>query len=102
MANSPRKVKDPTEAALSAIQEALNLRDLEPQPAFQTPSQPVTARPVKAAPSSTAEVLPERRRSVRPAAPAAAERDVVFERPAPQTMEERAPARPAAANDDRQ
>ena len=27
MANYPKKIKDPTEAALSAIQEALNLRD---------------------------------------------------------------------------
>src|SRR5262245_57464862 len=35
MANIPRKMKDPTEAALSAIQDALNLRD---SPA-QTPGQ---------------------------------------------------------------
>jgi len=27
MANNPKKVKDPTEVALSAIQEALNIRD---------------------------------------------------------------------------
>ena len=27
MANNPKKVKDPTEVALSAIQEALNISD---------------------------------------------------------------------------
>src|SRR5215467_11950708 len=30
MANNPRKVKDPTEVALSAIQEALNIADAPP------------------------------------------------------------------------
>ena len=29
MANNPKKIEDPTEAALSAIQEALNMRDDE-------------------------------------------------------------------------
>ena len=33
MANYPKKMKDPTEAALSAIQEALNIRDDEPEQA---------------------------------------------------------------------
>ena len=28
MANNPKKVKDPTEVALSAIQEALNISDV--------------------------------------------------------------------------
>ena len=28
MANTPKKVKDPTEVALSAIQEALNISDV--------------------------------------------------------------------------
>ncbi|MGH6771519.1 MAG: hypothetical protein ACRECO_21165 [Xanthobacteraceae bacterium] len=31
MANTPKKMKDPTEAALSAIQDALHIRDAEPQ-----------------------------------------------------------------------
>jgi len=31
MANNPSKMKDPTEAALSAIQEALNLRAGKPE-----------------------------------------------------------------------
>ena len=33
MANYPKKLMDPTEAALSAIQEALNIRDDEERPA---------------------------------------------------------------------
>src|ERR1700751_2991327 len=33
MANYPKKMNDPTEAALSAIQEALNIHDEEEQPA---------------------------------------------------------------------
>src|SRR4051812_15909914 len=38
MANTPRKMKDPTEAALSAIQDALNLRDA-PATAPQRPNE---------------------------------------------------------------
>ena len=36
MANNPKKVKDPTEVALSAIQEALNISDttVDTQPQF--------------------------------------------------------------------
>ena len=37
MANTPKKMKDPTEAALSAIQDALQIRD------DSTPAQPNTA-----------------------------------------------------------
>ncbi len=42
MANTPKKMKDPTEAALSAIQDALNVRDAEPapEPAPATPAPP--------------------------------------------------------------
>ena len=32
MANNPKKVKDPTEVALSAIQEALNISDTTVDP----------------------------------------------------------------------
>ncbi|HZM95699.1 MAG TPA: hypothetical protein VFB92_19855, partial [Vicinamibacterales bacterium] len=39
MANNPRKIKDPTEAALSAIQDALNLRE-SPTPAPQPAGEP--------------------------------------------------------------
>src|ERR1043166_8340191 len=32
MANNPKRMQDPTEAAMSAIQEALNLREAPPAP----------------------------------------------------------------------
>jgi hypothetical protein len=39
MANTPKKMKDPTEAALSAIQDALHVRDeTEPKDQMATPS----------------------------------------------------------------
>jgi Apolipoprotein A1/A4/E domain len=44
MANYPKKMKDPTEAALSAIQEALNIRDDDEQ-AEATPQSEAPARP---------------------------------------------------------
>src|SRR5947199_2704538 len=40
MANNPRKVQDPTEAALSAIQDALSLRDGEPSGSADAPILP--------------------------------------------------------------
>ena len=36
MANYPKKMTDPTEAALSAIQEALNIRDDDDQAGGQS------------------------------------------------------------------
>src|SRR5437660_11387238 len=44
MANTP-KMKDPTEAALSAIQDALNVRDAEPSGTMIAP--PTTALPAE-------------------------------------------------------
>src|SRR5262245_57065008 len=44
MANTPKKMKDPTEAALSAIQDALNVRD--PEPATETAATPPAPPPV--------------------------------------------------------
>src|SRR5262249_36420537 len=48
MANTPKKIKDPTEAALSAIQDALSVRDAmpesEPEPA--APPAPHRGEPV--------------------------------------------------------
>src|SRR6202043_1813417 len=41
MANYPKKLMDPTEAALSAIQEALNVRDDEESPQPQPDDHPV-------------------------------------------------------------
>ncbi|MEA2949661.1 MAG: hypothetical protein QOI40_4991, partial [Alphaproteobacteria bacterium] len=42
MANTPKKMKDPTEAALSAIQDALTVRDTTPEPI--TPSSPAATQ----------------------------------------------------------
>src|SRR5690349_8197725 len=44
MANTPKKMKDPTEAALSAIQDALSVRDPAPEPEPVAPAPPVAAR----------------------------------------------------------
>ena len=93
MANYPKKIQDPTEAALSAIQEALSIRSIETPPAEErtaAPEAPVSApsdvppRPVSA-PASP--VL----------APAAEDR---FERTIA-SPDDHSPAR-RAANDDRQ
>ena len=40
MANTPKKIKDPTEAALSAIQDALSIRDAAPEPEPDSLSPP--------------------------------------------------------------
>src|SRR5262245_58513117 len=47
MANTPKKMKDPTEAALSAIQDALQIRDdsTSAQPSTTTPSSPTASEP---------------------------------------------------------
>src|SRR6185369_7570806 len=49
MANNPKRIQDPTEAAMSAIQEALNLREEPPAP-------PPPPRPAASEPSPTAPV----------------------------------------------
>src|SRR4051812_840206 len=89
MANTPKKVKDPTEVALSAIQEALNISDTaadtsrsasmrnEPAPSMAPPAPPMFDEP-----------------SFEPR-PAANERNTVFD-----TIEEPRSSR-RAANDDR-
>lgn len=84
MANAPRKMQDPTEAALSAIQDALNLREAE-----QT--TPATEMPRVPSVEAAAEGWP---RSPRPRG---AEQDL-FDDPAPAMRE---PAGRRAANDDR-
>ena len=45
MANNPRKMKDPTEAALSAIQDALNLREPPPQSGSHRDEAPIAEPP---------------------------------------------------------
>src|SRR5215813_12526676 len=52
MANNPRKIKDPTEAALSAIQDALNLRET-PSPAPVRPGEPSIPEPPASARPAT-------------------------------------------------
>src|SRR5262249_48749282 len=90
MANTPRKMQDPTEAALSAIQDALNLRESEPS------SPPVRAEAPAAEPEPAHE--PRRRRA------AAVDEDLFFDAPPvpanePGIEQPQPPRR--AANDDR-
>src|SRR5258706_3524992 len=100
MANNPKKSMDPTEAALSAIQDALGVR--EEKPATEESAAPVSAEP---------EVIPDLRRNP-PRSYSAAERprnaeaaevdEELFAEPVrPSRVEEPVSRRPAA-NDDRQ
>jgi Apolipoprotein A1/A4/E domain len=93
MANTPRKIQDPTEAALSAIQDALSLRDGEPAPAVEPPP-----------PSPAAAEQPERTREGRRRSrrDAAKDRDTFFNEPIVADPEPAEEAQPPAANDDRQ
>ena len=62
MANNPRKIKDPTEAALSAIQDALNLRETPSQASVRPtepsiPEPPASARPASRTPAMDEELF---------------------------------------------
>src|SRR5712691_2685382 len=92
MANNPRKMQDPTEAALSAIQDALSLRDGEPSAAAEPPPAPPRPDPV----DRTRE---NRRRSRRDAA---RDQEIFFGEPAIADPEAADEPQPPAANDDRQ
>src|SRR5215472_5761873 len=87
MANSPKKTIDPTEAALSAIQEALNIHDDE--------------EPAPHAPEPASDPHPVERKAPVAAAPLFHEHHEHFESEpvAPRNLEVQAPG---AANDDRQ
>src|SRR5947209_2470030 len=50
MTNTPKKITDPTEAALSAIQDALSIRDGAPQPEPASPSPPAAMQSEEPAP----------------------------------------------------
>src|SRR5262252_4822242 len=89
MANTPKKIKDPTEAALSAIQDALSVRD---EPA-ETPASP----PPPAATRVDEPLAEPPWRTVRSAGHA---KDDVFDDEAHRLDEPAAPRRPA--NDDRE
>src|SRR5688572_24752275 len=109
MANNPKRVQDPTEAAMSAIQEALNLREDPPAPAARTPEPaPPTAPaddpfgPVVAAMAPPARE--GRRRPTRSAPPIDEDlflQETVGRAPAPADLDEVKPVQ-RAANDDRQ
>src|SRR5581483_10382662 len=86
MANYPKKMMDPTEAALSAIQEALNIKDEDIRPEEQ--SETITAR------------APTPDQIMRESEPAAPAFDDDFMRE-PIGNRGEAPA-PLAANDDQQ
>src|SRR5471032_2011012 len=92
MANSPKKIQDPTEAALSAIQEALSMRSAETptedQPAV--PPESVTPQPEFRTRAGSAPIV----------APAPPRPETLFENPIP-IRDDEPPAR-RAANDDRQ
>ena len=72
MANNPKRIQDPTEAAMSAIQEALNLREEPPAAARQAEPAPPTAPAADPFANIGAEVAaerPARRRPSRSAPP---------------------------------
>src|SRR5829696_5293283 len=68
MANNPKRVQDPTEAAMSAIQEALNLREepLAPAPRASEAAPPPTAPITDPFANIGAEVAAERPARRRP------------------------------------
>src|SRR6266540_6365189 len=93
MTNTPRKLKDPTEAALSAIQDALSLRDSGPEQAGPNAAPQGSAAPLRV------ESTEDWSRAGRSAAPA--DHDL-FSDGSSRTAEQ-IPGTPrrAAANDDR-
>ena len=91
MANNPKKVKDPTEVALSAIQEALNISDTTVDGSRNSISNEMAPPPISSAPPSYSEA-PYNSRDTR----SGVDRGVVFD----QIEEPRASRRPA--NDDRE
>src|SRR3954465_2817414 len=66
MANNPKRIQDPTEAAMSAIQEALNLREDPPAPAQAAEPAPPPAPAADPFANITAEVAAERPARRRP------------------------------------
>jgi hypothetical protein len=100
MANNPKKMKDPTEAALSAIQEALSIRDQEVPAANGRPASPGSADPADAPPEVRRRAL---RNATSPAVTSPDDEDLFLDeagRPSPRTEEQ--PSGRRAANDDRQ
>jgi hypothetical protein len=91
MANNPKKVKDPTEVALSAIQEALNISDTTVDPNRNSIGNDLSQSGMSSAPPDYSDSPFDTRVDTRSGA----------ERPVFDPIEEpRAPRR--AANDDRE
>src|SRR5262245_37632743 len=92
MANNPKKVKDPTEVALSAIQEALNINDTSADTS-RTASRPETAPPIPSSEPPSFGAPPFESREARPGAAPNVDR--------PMFLEDQRPTR-RPANDDRE
>src|SRR6476646_4443543 len=109
MANNPKRIQDPTEAAMSAIKEALNLREDPPAPDRPAEPAPPTAPAddpfVNMISGRQATPAPAARRRPNRSAPPIDEdlflAETVGRGPAPAAIEEDKPAQ-RAANDDRQ
>ncbi|HEX3869580.1 MAG TPA: hypothetical protein VHV77_04005, partial [Pirellulales bacterium] len=95
MANNPKKVKDPTEVALSAIQEALNIGDAPNSDSDRDEIRNDSMRSEMSAPISPPPVYNE------PAFDTRDTRSSAAERPVFEPMEDPRPSR-RAANDDRE
>ena len=91
MANNPKKVKDPTEVALSAIQEALNISDTAVDPNRNSIGNDLSPPAISSAPPAYSETPFDTRVDARPGVDR-----TVFD----QIDEPRSPRR--AANDDRE
>ena len=70
MSNNPKKAQDATEAAMAAIQEALNVRDAEMKAASSSPPRPQPPPPAPEGPQAEPR-LPLPSASVEPRKPAA-------------------------------
>src|SRR5438067_1515152 len=102
MANTPKKIKDPTEAALSAIQDALSIRDPAPDPVRDSA---VEVEPDSLSPPDMASAAPHEEafsdseppwRTARPGSSASEEFDEEIRTPEEQGLLRR------PANDDRE
>src|SRR5438128_9700275 len=68
MANNPKKVKDPTEVALSAIQEALNISDASVDPNRNQMGNDLSPPAISSAPPAYSETPFDTRVDARPGA----------------------------------
>src|SRR5260370_20475633 len=64
MANHPKKMADPTEAALSAIQEALNIQDEDEQPIRPAESADFLSAPAEQAAAAAATTEPSNKEAI--------------------------------------